>query len=43
MTLPSVTGFSMGWFALAFVLFLLFAAWGMKQLEERFRHLKPFA
>jgi hypothetical protein len=43
MTLPSVTGLSMGWFALAFVLFLLFAAWGMKRLEERFRHLNPFA
>jgi uncharacterized protein len=41
MTLPSVTGLSMGWFALAFIAFLLFAAWGMKQLEGRFGHLRP--
>jgi hypothetical protein len=31
----------MGWFALGFVAFLLFAAWGMKQLEGRFAHLRP--
>jgi uncharacterized protein len=43
MTLPSVTGLSMGWFVLAFVAFLLFAGWGMKQLEERFGHLRPGA
>ena len=43
MTLPSVTGLSMGWFALGFVAFLLFAGWGMKQLEERFGHLRPGA
>jgi len=41
MTLPSVTGLSMGWFALAFIAFLLFAAWGMKRLEGRFKHLRP--
>ncbi len=41
MTLPSITGLSMGWFALAFVAFLLFAAWGMGRLEERFAGLKP--
>jgi hypothetical protein len=41
MTLPSVTGLSMGWFALAFVAFLMFAAWGMRRLEERFGHLRP--
>jgi hypothetical protein len=41
MTLPSVTGLSMGWFALAFIAFLLFAAWGMKQLEGRFEYLRP--
>jgi hypothetical protein len=41
LTLPSVTGLSMGWFALAFVAFLLFAAWGMKQLEGRFASLRP--
>ena len=41
MTLPSVTGLSMGWFALAFIAFLLFAAWGMRTLEGRFDHLRP--
>ena len=41
MTLPSVTGLSMGWFALAFVAFLLFAGWGMRTLEGRFGHLRP--
>ncbi len=41
MTLPSVTGLPMGWFALAFIAFLLFAGWGMKQLEGRFGHLRP--
>ena len=41
MTLPSVTGLSMGWFALAFIAFLLFAGWGMKQLEGKFGHLRP--
>ena len=40
-SLPSVTGLSMGWFALAFIAFLLFAGWGMKQLEGRFGHLRP--
>ena len=41
MTLPSVTGLSMGWFALAFIAFLVFAGWGMKQLEGKFGHLRP--
>ena len=41
MTLPSVTGLPMGWFALAFVAFLLLAARGMSALERRFRHLRP--
>ena len=41
MTLPSVTGLPMGWFALAFVAFLVFAGWGMKQLEGKFGHLRP--
>jgi hypothetical protein len=41
MTLSSVTGLSMGWFALAFIAFLVFAGWGMKQLETRFGHLRP--
>ena len=41
MTLPAVTGVAMGWFVLAFVAFLLFAAWGMSQLEDRFAGLRP--
>jgi hypothetical protein len=41
MTLPSVTGLAMGWYALAFVVFLLLAAQGMAALERRFRHLRP--
>jgi hypothetical protein len=41
MTLPSVTGLSMGWFVLAFFAFLLFAAWGMHKLEARFGDLRP--
>ena len=41
MTLPSVTGIGMGWFVLAFVAFLLFAAWGMGQLERRFAAWRP--
>lgn len=43
MTLPSVTGIGMGWFTLAFVAFLLFAAWGMGRLENRFAGLRPGA
>jgi hypothetical protein len=43
MTLPSVTGLSMGWFVGAFVAFLLFAAWGMRRLEARFERLRPGA
>ena len=41
MTLPSLTGLAMGWFALAFVAFLLFAGWGMSRLENRYAHLRP--
>ncbi len=41
MTLPAVTGLGMGWFVLAFVAFLLFAAWGMGRLENRFAGLRP--
>ena len=41
MTLPAVTGLAMGWYALAFVVFLLFAARGMAALERRFRYLRP--
>jgi hypothetical protein len=43
MTLPSLTGVGMGWFALAFVAFLVFAAWGMGRLENRFAGLRPIA
>ena len=43
LTLPSVTGLSMGWFVLAFVAFLAFAAWGMSRLETRFAGLRPAA
>jgi uncharacterized protein len=41
MTLPSVTGIAMGWFVLAFVAFLAFAAWGMGRLERAFAHWRP--
>ncbi len=41
MTLPSITGLSMGWFVLAFVAFLVFAGWGMGKLEQRFGDLRP--
>ncbi len=41
MTLPSITGLSMGWFVLAFVAFLVFAGWGMGKLEQRFGYLRP--
>jgi hypothetical protein len=43
LTLPSVTGLSMGWYALAFVVFLVFAGWGMRTLERRFGFLRPGA
>jgi hypothetical protein len=41
MTLPSLTGVAMGWYAAGFVIFLLLAARGMTALERRFRHLRP--
>lgn len=43
LTLPSVTGIGMGWWTLAFVAFLAFAAWGMGRLEQRFARLRPLA
>ncbi len=43
MTLPSLTGIGMGWWALAFVAFLVFAGWGMSVLEQRFADLRPHA
>jgi hypothetical protein len=41
MTLPSVTGIGAGWWTLAFIAFLGFAAWGMGRLETRFAGLRP--
>jgi hypothetical protein len=41
MTLPALTGIGMGWYALAFVFFLLLAGRGMAALERRFRFLRP--
>jgi hypothetical protein len=43
LTLPGITGISMGWWTLAFVAFLLAAARGMDWLQRRFSHLKPAA
>jgi len=43
MTLPSLTGIGMGWWVLAFVAILAFAAWGMSRLEQRFAGLQPQA
>ncbi|MDP1900560.1 MAG: YeeE/YedE thiosulfate transporter family protein [Rubrivivax sp.] len=41
LTLPTLTGIGMGWWALAFVAFLAFAGWGMGRLEKRFARLRP--
>jgi hypothetical protein len=41
MTLPGVTGLSMGWFVLLFVAILAFAAWGMRAVEKHFASLRP--
>jgi uncharacterized protein len=35
LTLPMLTGVGMGWWTLAFAVFLLVAAWGMRRLEAR--------
>jgi hypothetical protein len=40
-TLPSLTGLSMGWFVLLFVAILAAAAWGMSLAERRFSRLRP--
>jgi len=40
-TLPQATGIGMGWWAVFFVAFLAFGAWGMARLEVRFKGLKP--
>jgi len=40
-TLPSLTGLSMGWFVLLFVAILATAAWGMRAAERRFADLRP--
>ncbi len=41
LTLPSLTGIGMGWWALAFVALLALAGWGMGSLERRFVYLRP--
>jgi uncharacterized protein len=43
LTLPSITGIGMGWWVIAFVAVLAFAAWGMGRLEQRFGALRPQA
>jgi hypothetical protein len=40
-TLPDLTGLSMGWFVLLFIAFLAVAAWGMNAAEKRFAGLRP--
>ena len=35
LTLPALTGVGMGWWTLAFIAFLLVAAWGMSRIEGR--------
>ena len=42
-TLPALTGLSMGWFVLLFVAILAAAAWGMSLAERRFAGLRPGA
>jgi hypothetical protein len=41
MTLPGVTGVSMGWFVLLFIAILALAGWGMRAAEKRFADLRP--
>ncbi len=43
MTLPTLTGIGAGWWAVGFVAFLAFAAWGMGRLETAFAGLRPRA
>jgi hypothetical protein len=43
MTLPSVSGLSMGWYVLAFIAVLVLAAWGLSYLESHFARLRPSA
>lgn len=40
-TLPSLTGLSMGWFVILFIAILALAAWGMRAAERRFAALRP--
>ena len=40
-TLPELTGISMGWYVLLFVVILLVAAKGMRAAEKRFAGLRP--
>jgi hypothetical protein len=41
LTLPGLSGLSMGWFVLLFVAILAAASWGMKAAEKRFADLRP--
>lgn len=41
LTLPTLTGIGMGWWTAAFVAFLVFAGWGMGQLEKKFADWRP--
>jgi hypothetical protein len=41
LTLPGLTGLSMGWFVLLFVAILAAASWGMRAAEKRFAGLRP--
>jgi hypothetical protein len=42
-TLTSLTGIGMGWWALGFIALLVGAGWGMAWLERRFSHWRPAA
>jgi hypothetical protein len=41
LTLPGLTGLSMGWFVILFIGILALAAWGMRAAEKRFAGLRP--
>jgi hypothetical protein len=41
LTLPGITGLSMGWFVLLFFAILALAAWGMRAAETHFAGLRP--
>lgn len=43
LTLPRLTGVSMGWYVLLFAAILAVAAWGMRAAEKKFAGLRPHA